>query len=393
MSYSGPPGVNAPHPSLPPRPPPGATTSKPSKFSSTFGPSAPQPYPSSPAPGVYPSSTSYSSAPTYGTAAPPTHYGASQSASSYSYSQASVGGGRGGRGGYGGQGRGGYGNYNQQTPAGYGSAYGGAQAGAYSTPPQIRNPFPSPQEQQQQGGASGYDVDEAAQIAAWQSAYIPRDPSMDMDASGAVGGKTAGRPGAVGPTYPSAPPDAGVGTTTAVPAATGPAISHERKQTVYRQGGGKKWHDDTLLDWDPTHLRLFVGNLAGETTDDSLLKAFAGWKSVQKAKVIRDKRTTKSKGYGFVSFSDPDDFFQAAKEMNGKYIQSHPVTVKKANTEIRVTNVKDKGGKGKYQHKNKGGNGNGTGGGGGGYEPYLGATGAGVTKPGQKTKGGLKLLG
>ncbi|KAF3360350.1 hypothetical protein VdG1_01310 [Verticillium dahliae VDG1] len=150
--------------------------------------------------------------------------------------------------------------------------------------------------------------------------------------------------------------------------------------------------------WDPSHLRLFVGNLAGEVTDESLLKAFARWPSVAKARVVRDKRTSKSKGFGFVAFSDADDFFQAAKEMNGKYIQSHPVVVRKANTEIKVTNVKEKGrGKHGKDHKNKNRGGSGSGVGSrqeGGGDATLGPVHhGGVSKPGQKTKNGLRLLG
>jgi hypothetical protein len=97
-----------------------------------------------------------------------------------------------------------------------------------------------------------------------------------------------------------------------------------------------------------------------------------------------------------VSFSDPEDFFQAAKEMNGKYIQSHPVVVRKAKTEIKPAVVKEER---KGKHNKKGGNKSGSGMGAGaegaaGYEPQLGPmTGAGITKPGQKTKGGLRLLG
>lgn len=236
-----------------------------------------------------------------------------------------------------------------------GAAYG--QHAAYAAP-QIQNPFPVP---------GGYDPSEAAQIAEWQSTYNGV-PSLAKD------GKPA--------TEPSRPE----------PAAE--AANADKKKTVARQGGGKKWTDDTLLDWDPAHLRLFVGNLAGETTDESLLKAFARWNSVQKARVIRDKRTTKSKGYGFVSFSDADDFFQAAKEMNGKYIQSHPVVIRKANTEIKVTNVKErsKGGpkNNPKQAKSKPGRQQQS----GVYEPRLGpVAGAGVTKPGQRTKNGLRLLG
>ncbi|KND90101.1 putative RNA-binding protein [Tolypocladium ophioglossoides CBS 100239] len=240
----------------------------------------------------------------------------------------------------------------------------GPQNAGYGAP-QIQNPFPLPGV-----GGNSYETSEAAQIAEWQSAYSAA-PQLGKD----------GKP-IVATEFPK--PE--------IPAV---AANPDKKKTVARQGGGKKWTDDSLLEWDPAHLRLFVGNLAGETTDESLLKAFSRWKSVQKARVVRDKRSTKSKGYGFVSFSDADDFFQAAKEMNGKYIQSHPVVVKKANTEIKVTNVREKGKYGKHNKKPGGSNQHGGGSGGaGGYEPSLGPIGgAGVTKPGQKTKNGLKLLG
>ena len=152
-----------------------------------------------------------------------------------------------------------------------------------------------------------------------------------------------------------------------------------KQKTVVRSGGGQTWQDPSLLEWDPAHFRLFVGNLAGEVTDESLLKAFAKFPTVQKARVVRDKRTTKSKGYGFVSFSDGEEYFQAARDMQGKYIGSHPVLVKKSTTEIRPT-VPGSGKKGK--------GGKGGGGGAGGKMGH-----AGVQKKGGKTKGGLRVLG
>jgi len=75
--------------------------------------------------------------------------------------------------------------------------------------------------------------------------------------------------------------------------------------------------------------------------------------------------------------------------MQGKYIGSHPVLIKRSTTEIKAVVPRDnrKGKHGK-NNKGKGGNGGGNGGGGGGAN-----TGAGVHKPGSKTKGGLKVLG
>ena len=64
--------------------------------------------------------------------------------------------------------------------------------------------------------------------------------------------------------------------------------------------------------------RLFCGDLGNEVNDDVLTRAFSKYASFQKAKVVRDRRTNKSKGYGFVSFKDPNDFTRAVREMNGK---------------------------------------------------------------------------
>jgi RNA recognition motif-containing protein len=65
--------------------------------------------------------------------------------------------------------------------------------------------------------------------------------------------------------------------------------------------------------------RIFVGDLGNEVADEHLIQAFSKYPSMQKARVVRDKRTGKTKGYGFVSFADPNDFSRALREMNGKY--------------------------------------------------------------------------
>lgn len=63
-------------------------------------------------------------------------------------------------------------------------------------------------------------------------------------------------------------------------------------------------------------------------TDEMLVRVFGKYPSFQKAKVVRDKRTNKTKGFGFVSFKDPQDFIKAMKEMNGEsYIYSFTIYV------------------------------------------------------------------
>ncbi|OBT61696.1 hypothetical protein VE03_09408 [Pseudogymnoascus sp. 23342-1-I1] len=259
---------------------------------------------------------------------------------------------------------------------------------AYGTP-QIRNPFPLPG---QPGAGSHYepaaDPEMEAQIAQWQSAYSKDNsasaqptgrPTYATNPSAAAGGAA---------TSANAAPLGGRDVSSAVHADTGVATvvggKDGKQATVVRSGGGTQWTDSSLLEWDPAHFRIFVGNLAGEVTDESLLKAFARWPSVQKARVVRDKRTTKSKGFGFVSFADGDDFFQAAREMQGKYIGSHPVLIKRSTTEIKAVVPRDKGRRG-----GRGGNRDRDRGKGGGQVVKEG----GVQKAGQKTKGGLKILG
>ncbi|KAG7235504.1 hypothetical protein INR49_002640 [Caranx melampygus] len=76
--------------------------------------------------------------------------------------------------------------------------------------------------------------------------------------------------------------------------------------------------------------RIFCGDLGNEVNDDILARAFSRYPSFLKAKVVRDKRTGKTKGYGFVSFKDPNDYVRAMREMNGKYVGSRPIKLRKS---------------------------------------------------------------
>ncbi|KZF24399.1 RNA-binding domain-containing protein [Xylona heveae TC161] len=265
-------------------------------------------------------------------------------------------------------------------------------AHAHATPPQIQNPFPAPG--RGNGNAryheSGADPEMEAQIAQWQSAYTTREAEPPGSKSGVRGTTRFGEGSAANTGGQVFRIDSGTAINTDATTATTPdsaaapvALGPDGKQkTVVRSGGGQVWQDSSLLEWDPAHFRFFVGNLAGEVTDDSLLKAFSKYPSVQKARVVRDKRTTKSKGFGFVSFSDGDEYFRAAREMQGKYVGSHPILLRRSTTEIRPTAPgSNKGGKhGKGGQDNKQ-NGSGA------------KTGAGIQKKQSKTKGGLRIIG
>ncbi|GAA5921605.1 hypothetical protein JCM1841_000150 [Sporobolomyces salmonicolor] len=121
----------------------------------------------------------------------------------------------------------------------------------------------------------------------------------------------------------------------------GPAGKGKARTTVLRKGGGEVWEDQSLLEWDPAHFRLFIGDLDPAISDDAFKAAFSGprYASFVKSKVIRDKYTNKGRGYGFVSYSDPEDFLKAWKEMNGKYVGTRPVTIKKAQAGVKSVNI------------------------------------------------------
>lgn len=105
---------------------------------------------------------------------------------------------------------------------------------------------------------------------------------------------------------------------------------------VMRTAGGKKWEDNSLAEWPADDYRMFCGNLGNEVDDSTLARTFGKYPSFQKAKIVRDGRTKKPKGYGFVSFADPADFTKALKECQGKYVGNRPVKLKKSEHEQRM---------------------------------------------------------
>ncbi|RZC41066.1 RNA-binding protein 42 [Asbolus verrucosus] len=92
-----------------------------------------------------------------------------------------------------------------------------------------------------------------------------------------------------------------------------------KNRKLMRTAGGQVWEDHSLADWTDDDFRIFCGDLGNDVTDELLTRTFNKYPSFIRAKVIRDKRTNKSKGYGFISFKDPADFTKAMKEMNGKF--------------------------------------------------------------------------
>lgn len=102
-----------------------------------------------------------------------------------------------------------------------------------------------------------------------------------------------------------------------------------------RSAAGKVWVDPSLNEWPEDDFRIFVGDLAPDATDEELEAAFGKYESFNKGRVVVDRRSGEGKGFGFVSFAKGDDMVRALREMNGKYVGSRPVKLKKSDWQKR----------------------------------------------------------
>ena len=109
--------------------------------------------------------------------------------------------------------------------------------------------------------------------------------------------------------------------------------------------------------------KLFVGGLSWDTTDEGLNGAFSRFGEIVEAKVITDRDTGRSRGFGFVTFANDEHAASAISEMNEAELDGRT---------IKVNEAEDKGfrpgggGGGRGGHRGGGNKGGGSRGGGGG---------------------------
>ncbi|KAL6562236.1 hypothetical protein OROGR_003243 [Orobanche gracilis] len=88
---------------------------------------------------------------------------------------------------------------------------------------------------------------------------------------------------------------------------------------------------------DAHNYTIFVGDLAADVTDYMLQETFrANYPSVKGAKVVADRITGRTKGYGFVRFSDESEQVRAMIEMNGKFCSTRPMRIGPAANKQKV---------------------------------------------------------
>ena len=133
-------------------------------------------------------------------------------------------------------------------------------------------------------------------------------------------------------------------------------------------------------------MKLYVGNLAFQTSSEELQQLFSQAGTVESASVVEDRETGRSRGFGFVEMATAEEGQAAIQQFNGKEINGRSLTVNEARPrEDRGGRGGGGGGGGRGGYGgNRGGGGGGRGGygggGGGGRGGYSGSSGGGGSR-------------
>mgnify|MGYP002075194588 CR=1 FL=1 len=101
-------------------------------------------------------------------------------------------------------------------------------------------------------------------------------------------------------------------------------------------------------------MNIFVAKLSFDTQSDDLKEAFEAFGTVNSAKVIEDRDTGRSKGFGFVEMEDDQEALNAIRDLNDSELDGRTIVVKQAEP----------------RNDSRGGGGGGGGYSGGGNRPY-----------------------
>src|SRR5664279_3062242 len=133
-------------------------------------------------------------------------------------------------------------------------------------------------------------------------------------------------------------------------------------------------------------MNIYVGNLSWSMTDDDLSNLFSQYGTVTSAKILKEKNTGRSKGFGFVEMEDDEAAKTAIATLNESEVQGRKLIVNESQP-------RPEGGGGGYKKSGGGGYGGGGRSGGGGYGGGGGRSSGGGDGGGSGGGGGYKKSG
>jgi cold-inducible RNA-binding protein len=77
-------------------------------------------------------------------------------------------------------------------------------------------------------------------------------------------------------------------------------------------------------------VNIFVGNLSFQTTQDDLMAAFSQYGNVERANIVTDRDTGRSRGFGFVEMTERRDAETAISQLNGMELNGRVMNVNEA---------------------------------------------------------------
>jgi len=77
--------------------------------------------------------------------------------------------------------------------------------------------------------------------------------------------------------------------------------------------------------------KLFIGNISWDASDADLNELFSQYGAVEEAVIVKDKFSGRSKGFGFVTFTNDEDADKAMAEAEGYELKGRAIAVKVAN--------------------------------------------------------------
>jgi RNA recognition motif-containing protein len=106
-------------------------------------------------------------------------------------------------------------------------------------------------------------------------------------------------------------------------------------------------------------MNIYAGNIPHKTTEESLKRAFEQYGTVSSVKIIKDKFTGNSRGFGFVEMPNDDEARNAMDSLNGKDFEGRPLRLSEARErEERPSHGGGNGGGRRFGNNNGGYNNN-----------------------------------